>query len=237
MMDTILNIIDSEFAYAMSWTIIHSIWQGLLIAFLIQISFKSFKFKSAAHKHNIAFGALILIFGLSVKTFFNHWIEATQTNTLILSDVVPSFTANELVTAIQEESGFIESLSVYGPWITAFWLLGFILLAIKTLLNLSGVYSYKRESSLLLEKTWTTEFKLLLDKFKIDKKIEIRHSVKALGVCTFGYFEPIILIPTAIINAIPPEEIKHILAHELSHIKRNDYLINLIQVCIETLMY
>lgn len=237
MMEVLNQFISSNFAFAMGWTIIHSIWQGLLIALLIKFSFKSFKFNSPTHKHNIAFGSLILIFGLSITNFFHYWLEANQTTTIVLSNVVPTFAVQESSNTIIQSENSIDWLSTYGPYLTAIWMLGFLWMGVRSILNLLSLSAYRKNSLPLQNRNWNRELNKLLSKINIDKAVQLRHSANVLGVCTFGFLKPVVLIPTAIITSIPPDEIKHILAHELTHIKRNDFLINLIQIAIETIMY
>jgi len=237
MMEALNQFISSNFAYAMGWTIVHSIWQGLLVAFLIKYSFKSFNFSSSTHKHNIAFGSLMLIFGLSITNFFHYWIEASQTTTIVLTEIVPSFSVQGSRNTLIDPASSADWFSTYGPYLTAIWMLGFLWMGIKSILNLLSLNAYRKNSLPIENRTWTKELNKLLDKIDLSQNVQIRHTATAIGVCTFGFLKPIILIPTAIITSIPPEEIKHILAHELTHIKRNDFLLNLVQLAIETIMY
>src|SRR6202012_743421 len=52
-----------------------------------------------------------------------------------------------------------------------------------------------------------------------------------------GWFKPIVLVPIAFLSSMPPNQIEAILAHELAHVRRCDYFINLFQVMIETLLF
>ena len=55
--------------------------------------------------------------------------------------------------------------------------------------------------------------------------------------CMIGFFKPIILLPITLTTYLSATEIEAILLHELSHIKRNDYLLNMIQQLITVLLF
>ena len=52
-----------------------------------------------------------------------------------------------------------------------------------------------------------------------------------------GYFRPVILLPVSLITSIPAAQLEAILAHELAHVQRHDFAVNLLQTLIETLFF
>ena len=54
---------------------------------------------------------------------------------------------------------------------------------------------------------------------------------------TIGFLKPIILLPVAALNSLTPQQVEAVLLHELSHIRRYDYLINLVITLVHTLFY
>ena len=68
--------------------------------------------------------------------------------------------------------------------------------------------------------------------FNIGKKVKVGLSKLVDVPCMVGYFKPVILLPFTLATYLSAEEIEAILLHELAHIKRNDYLINLLQQVI-----
>jgi bla regulator protein BlaR1 len=47
----------------------------------------------------------------------------------------------------------------------------------------------------------------------------------------------VVLVPAALVPGMPPHLLEALLAHELGHIKRHDYLVNLLQNLVETLLF
>ena len=78
---------------------------------------------------------------------------------------------------------------------------------------------------------------------QIAKRLGVERAVRLLASANVdvpsvvGHFKPVILLPASLISGLTPDEIEAILAHELAHIRRHDYLINLIQTTFETLLF
>ena len=52
-----------------------------------------------------------------------------------------------------------------------------------------------------------------------------------------GTIVPVVLLPLAVINEMPVAHLRMILAHELAHVRRHDYLVNLLQLLIEAVLF
>ena len=72
---------------------------------------------------------------------------------------------------------------------------------------------------------------------KLKKKVKILFSPFVNSPITFGFFKPVILFPLRLATGLSDDEIKNILTHELAHILRNDYLVNIFQIIMETLLF
>jgi len=68
------------------------------------------------------------------------------------------------------------------------------------------------------------------------KKVSLYFSEHVQIPLTIGYFKPIIIFPIALINNLDTEQVEAILMHELAHIKRHDYLLNILQCIMETIL-
>lgn len=58
-----------------------------------------------------------------------------------------------------------------------------------------------------------------------------------IGPCLFGALHPVLLLPAACISGLPPQCLDAILAHELAHLKRLDYPVQLLQSLVEVLLF
>src|SRR6185295_14003751 len=74
-------------------------------------------------------------------------------------------------------------------------------------------------------------------------RLELRRHVAivqsaAVAVPTLiGWLKPVVLLPASALSGLSPEQLQAILAHELAHVRRHDYLVNLLQSMVETLLF
>ncbi len=71
----------------------------------------------------------------------------------------------------------------------------------------------------------------------INKKVMLWLSAAAEAPMTMGFWKPVILLPLSIVNHLSMQQTEAILLHELKHIKRNDYLINILMACVDVIFF
>ncbi|NMM49583.1 M56 family metallopeptidase [Marinigracilibium pacificum] len=188
----------------------------------------------------LSFGALIGGFTWSVQTFWVHWnkLESARAFTFtMLNEQV------EQILTVQDSGivGLLDKISLlikpYIPELVFVWMIGTILLGLKLL----GSYAYLRmlrsKATEIVDSHWNELLEKLKVSLNIDKDIKILKSAAVYGPMVMGHFKPVILIPVGLVTGLPVNQIEAILAHELAHIKRSDYLINFIQSTIEILFF
>ncbi len=110
--------------------------------------------------------------------------------------------------------GFIYVFVLFGYFI----FLGYKVFKLQQL-KASAAYNIDEESSHILQ--------VQLEQIRTNRNIKIGYSNQIIGPITFGFIEPVILLPFSLLNQMSSDEMKYILLHELAHIVRNDYVINL----------
>ncbi len=75
------------------------------------------------------------------------------------------------------------------------------------------------------------------EKLGFTRSVEVLQSALVKAPVVVGYFRPVILLPLSVLTGLPEPQLALILAHELAHIRRHDYLVNLIQTLVETLFF
>ncbi|WP_229258325.1 M56 family metallopeptidase [Duganella rivi] len=84
---------------------------------------------------------------------------------------------------------------------------------------------------------WETDLARLAQRFGITREVRLRVVDTLSSPITAGWWRPVVLVPAALVGGMPPDLLEALLAHEMAHIKRHDYLINLLQNVIETLLF
>lgn len=103
--------------------------------------------------------------------------------------------------------------------------------------SLLGLGRLRRMSKAIDSPMLHEEMDILLAQASCLKKVEIRESELVTGPATFGHFSPLILLPPSW-KSWSPSQLSAVLAHELAHIQRGDYLTHLFgQLCLAVHFY
>ena len=71
----------------------------------------------------------------------------------------------------------------------------------------------------------------------IRRVIAVRQTVEAAAPMVIGWIKPVLVLPMSVLMGLSAAELEAVLAHELAHIRRHDYLVNLVQAVIETVLF
>jgi beta-lactamase regulating signal transducer with metallopeptidase domain len=130
-----------------------------------------------------------------------------------------------------------ERFTLLLPWLVAAWFAGVILLSIRFVGGLIVAERLKRyEASPLLEQ-WQKKLSTLAKQLRVSVPVRLCESVLVQVPTVIGWMRPVILVPATALTGLSPEQLEALLAHELAHIRRYDYLVNLMQTAVETLLF
>jgi len=215
-------------------TIIHSLWQGMLVYFLLRMIFAASPELSAVKKYNLAIFSLatvslVFIYTLLVQIHSYNWVNAGSVNFVSL---LPSF---KLAYYAPVEPSFFASMAVYMPYIGAAYFAGLLVNIFKLGFEWNKIRLIKR--SMIPAEQMQQFINKFSKKLNINKPIRLKFSRMVDVPCMIGYFKPLILLPVSIATQLSACEIEAILLHELSHIKRNDYLVNIGQQAVTVILF
>ncbi len=224
---------NSTFLQALGLAILHSLWQACVIWLLYQLIVHSVRSITSTGKNAIA---TLLIFSSFIWFIYTFFTSFPHPEMVARAVVTPEFsvTNSVLMSYISE---LLQGLSSYLPYLSVsyIFLLGF--LAIKLFISFRHIYSLKN-NHLMAPPAEVLQFsRIAASNMNIGKTIGVWLSDKIDVPATMGFFKPIILIPVASINNLSAAQLEAIILHELSHIKRNDFLINIFISVIDTILF
>jgi beta-lactamase regulating signal transducer with metallopeptidase domain len=225
---------------AMGWTLVHSLWQGAVLAALL-LAFLQ-KFRSAQKRYYAAFAALSMLFGASLLTFAYLYVPE---NTHAVSDTAVTVLQESTMptlwtwTAVDSTSLTLVSdwLENNYPFIVGIWLLGFGFFLVQLLGAYFFLQRLRNHGTHLPEMYWQQTLQRLSSQMQLARPVKLLESALVHAPMTLGYLKPIILLPIGMINRLSVAEVEAILAHELAHILRQDWLFNLLQAFMEAVFY
>ena len=232
------NISTQSLSEALAWTLLHSIWQAVLIAGLLAIVFRFINKNNAQLRYLMASVSLLLIFCVAILTFILSLPDKVLVSNLSISQLSTGLTSNFQISEFSW--AWIKSflpLQTLLPILLRTWIIGICLLSIRMLINYINATRLKKYKAFKLDEKHMKLASGLLKRFNIKRKVIFRESDSVDSPSLIGYFKPVILLPISLLSNIPNNQLEIIIAHELAHISRHDYLVQLIQGVIEILFF
>jgi bla regulator protein BlaR1 len=237
-MNYVPQLFESSWAQALGWTLLHSLWQSLGVLGIVMILFRFIPGRRSSVRYAIAAAGLLNMFLVSVATFI-YTLAATssfhyQPTTFLSSSTRQSATGSDAGSGLWEHAYAILQSNI--PLITACWLAGAFFFCLRLAGSWWYVSSLKRQAT-VLDNEWSLRIAALARQFNIDRIVTLAETVHLSVPAVVGYLKPVILIPTGMLSGLSPDQIESILIHELTHIRRHDYLVNIIQSLVEALFF
>lgn len=239
------GILGDQLIRALGNTLMHSLWQGILLAIAGGLIISLTRKQTAALRYNLLLAAMLL-FTIGVIVTFLWQLQPTHSGqpVNIVNPVVnvTADTSTQVIAAQNNASPALTDLllSFFNRYCNTIVMIWFLIICIKSVKLVAGVYEVyqlRRIKISQVAKYWEDKVEQLSALLKIKQVIGLAESGIAKVPMVIGHFKPLILIPVGFINALTPAEVEAILAHELAHIRRRDYLVNLLQSFMEIIFF
>lgn len=240
MMNTINNFFSGPWVHALGWTLLHSIWQSLIILLVVLVCLRFIPAALSRVRYTLSCAGFFLVIASGLFTFiylFNpsssqvsFLFNASNSAGLALHNGSSESTIEQMFTSL------VTTIESNMPLIITAWMVGFFIFAMRLFGGLFYTYQLRR-SALPLNNTWSTYTRQLSEQLGINRFIDLAESGTISAPLVIGYFKPIILVPAGMLTGLTTEQLETIILHELAHIKRHDFLINLIQSVMETVLF
>jgi beta-lactamase regulating signal transducer with metallopeptidase domain len=253
-MSLLNGIISEKIIGALGWTLFHSLWQGAVIASLFVLLMVLTRKSRPQVRYIIGVAALLLMFTVSTLTLLitidSPTLPKKQVTQKTQFSLTSATTSGEIdrVKVNNKQNlknnllgSFISFFKGYFkehlPLIVTVWLLGMLLYVLK----FTGGFMYKKrfKTSGVREPSefWQKKLQVLCNRMGVTKPIRFMESSLVKVPVLVGHFKPVILFPASIISGLPQGQVEVLLVHELAHILRKDYLINILQHLLDILYF
>ncbi|RYE30145.1 MAG: hypothetical protein EOP42_12780, partial [Sphingobacteriaceae bacterium] len=219
----------NQFILALSKTLPQSCVLGLAVYLLLQLLFLVDKRSTPLIKFNLYYAANWLLFASFLVTFF-HYFQQVLPYKFVTDSGSTASVKQILATNIKPDLWFSARfwLQHYTYLLTGFYLLGLLFFLLKFTVSIFKVERFRNPKNLKLDDKLTQTCIRLKHNFGLIKTASVYVSAKISVPLTIGFIRSIIVFPIALINQLSAEQTETILLHELAHIKRHDYLLNLL---------
>lgn len=230
-MTTLLSPVLQPWAQILGWTLIHFLWQGAVLGLVAWLALLLARRASAKVRYGLACAFLLLMVAAPVATFLVLLQASAGASGLTLGTEVAVPAAATLAQRLRT------SLDPALPWLLAGWVAGVLLLSSRFLGSWIRVQRLRRRSAVPVPSEWHLVLSRLCRDLKLSRTVRLLQSAAVEVPTALGWLRPVILLPACALSGLAPLQLEAILAHELAHIRRGDFVVNLLQSLVEVLLF
>ncbi len=212
------------------WTLLHFLWQGLVLAALLRVILPMCR--SAIARHNWSLGTLAMMAFAPVATFLFLHGHGNTTPSIAFADAPPQ----GVESVIRMLSPTLIP-SFWIDWLVLLWLAGIAALSLRALGGWYLVETLRHRDTVDLSPDLIQRCHSLQRRLALDWPVRFLQSRRVSVLVVVGWFRPVVLIPLSAIAGLPPQQLDALIMHELAHIRRLDAFTNIVILAIETILF
>ena len=221
----------SPVAAALGWAVIHSLWQCAAIAAALAVALRGLR--SSRSRYAAACAAMLSMAGAFVVTLALNLPFGGAAHHPPVRPVFPPWADVSGAAANPASPAWTDLL----PTLAALWMAG--ALAVYLYQGAAWISSRQllRRGVCAPAASWRIKLDTLRERLGLKRAVQLLESSLVDVPVVLGYIKPVILIPAGLLAGLPAAHIEAILLHELAHVRRFDYLANLLQRAVEGLLF
>ena len=217
---------------AIGWALFHSLWEGAIVAAALTITLAAIR--SPRARYVAACSALILMLSAFLVTMVYAMPDSFEGSHTARVTRIGAWIGD---TVAGSENPSRTSLARVIPWLAPFWLAGVLAFGVRHIAGWAALRRLRRSGVCAASEFWQHELDRLATRLRVSKPVLLLESCLADTPMVLGHLRPTILIPIGLLTGWPADQVEAILLHELEHIRRCDYLVNLCQRIAEGLLF
>ena len=236
--------VDATVVDALGWALVHFLWQGALVAAMLAVLDLAARGASARLRYALAATALAVMATLPAVTFTvvraRHAAPPRPPAAIAGDTAVVRASAGDagrLAASDAAAPGLRARIAPALPEVVGLWLAGVAVLSIRYLGGWRLVRRMSRSGRPLGDANLAARLDRLRRRMRVSRPVLLLESALVEVPTVVGWLRPAILVPAATLAGLSPEQLEAVLAHELAHVRRLDYLAGLLQGAVETLLF
>jgi beta-lactamase regulating signal transducer with metallopeptidase domain len=218
---------------ALSAALLHFAWQGLFVGLLLWVVLFLMRKGTASARYAASCAALVILVLLPLVTAFVSYQPVTAS--------APEKVGPVRLIAVPAKPAGSQPLSAawlagIQSWALPLWSFGVLAFSLRLVLGSKQVAMLRRRGA-PADASVVEIVAGLAKRMSLTRPVHVLISTLADGPSVVGWIRPVILLPSATILGLTPQQLGAVLAHEIAHIQRYDYLVNILQIMAETLLF
>lgn len=277
-MTSLSDLLNEPVVSRLGWMLLHSVWLGMVVAFVIAILHAILPKRAAGVRYIAACFGMVMTAVLPVVAL--HFFGSPETGAKPLVALTPGDTPDPTHEPVTPTTPAVPIVNAPGranvvlqsepqthdpmppapladapappipwqervvrgcqhllPWLVAGWLMGVSFMSLRLLAGWIEVQRMKRRLIEPVSETLRRTLDDLGTRVGVSQPVRLLRSGLARVPMAMGWLRPVILLPASAMTGLTEEQLRAVIAHELAHIRRYDYLVNLLQSVIETLLF
>jgi len=242
---TLLNnislIAENKALVGIMWSFLQVAAEGVMVWAIAAVIYELIP-----HRFNKAkYGLILLTMGAFPVLFITH-----------LLNYEPIANTRQVISAVFVNPPVIsEDINVYNTWyqniteltktlateyfhpLVMGWLVGMLFFSTRLLWQAKALKKLRKQAIPIQNTQLQSQLKVWQDRLKISRKVALLGSKAVFIPLTMGIMKPVIILPLSILGQMPYDQLETIVMHELAHIKRYDYLVQLLQRVVEAVFF
>ena len=233
------------------WSLVHFLWQGAAIAAIAGITLWFLRDRTPQTRYAVACVALFAMLAAPLIT-----AVALSRSTAVPGGLTPLFVpapAGPDDAAVPDARSILSNRSMarsvssadlvrpgprdWLPVVVLMWIAGVGVLLLRLLGGWWHIHRLHRASRAAAPSAWAGTSGRIAARLGLSHHVQVVDSLLVDTPAVIGWMRPIVLLPVAAFGGLSPSQIEAILAHELAHIRRHDFLVNLLQTFAETILF
>jgi beta-lactamase regulating signal transducer with metallopeptidase domain len=244
---SVLNGFQNSEMVALGWTLLHFCWQSTAIALVYAALDRCAVRTPASVRYGIAFVALASL-PLAAAVTFVEQMRLVSHVAIGQQQVAVSPLGTMHAAVVQEMPAVVPAIGSSELWIAqhadlllpcmdVIWLVGVLWFALRATGGWWQLLTLRRRAKVAVPPELRSAFDNLVLRYRLGHRVVLHISDEVISPMVFGIWRAVVLMPLSAAMSLTPEQLQAVLAHELAHVRRWDYLCNLLQTSIECLFF
>jgi len=216
----------SALEFTLGWALLHFLWQGALIGVVAALVLRLMREAHATQRYAVACLAQLACLAWPLAGLVQDWQAVSGLATPVVGGAAAAVISNKRL---------LLGIDAQLPLLVGLWLACALALTLRCAFGVGWIACARRTGR--VDAGLQQRLSLLAARLGIRRVIELRIVDALASPITAGWLRPVVLVPASLVTGMPPALLDALLAHELAHVRRYDYLVNLLQNTIEILLF
>jgi beta-lactamase regulating signal transducer with metallopeptidase domain len=228
-----ITLLSQPWTERLGWTLLHFLWEGALVAALYALARALAGGRiSARGRYAIACASLLT---MTVAPVLTYWWLGSSRQAARIGDLT-DWAARQLAPGVAY-SPVTDPWQQAMPAIVMAWFAGAAACSLRLLMGFISAAALRRSRHAPVLTEWQQTLDRLIERMHVSRSVRLLATDRVDSPSVIGWLRPVILAPVGVLCGLAPEQVEALLAHELAHVRRHDYLVNVLQGIAESLLF